>query len=113
MGAWVVQNGGGRGANVFFEASLSWQKRQSVLRAQEDRAKWAMWVEWGGAAGAAGPASDKPGAAPPRAGSSGMGRRANAADLAAAARKWRDFQRSKRMRGQRYLSDSLSSTTDE
>ena len=126
VAAWILMNGGGKGANlnVFGEASIAWEKRQALRRDKEQQVKWA-WYSSAGAAGFAGGAAAGSrstntssyaddtstsadgstdageegggGAPPPR------GRRVNVAEMAAAARKWGDYQRSKRQKNQKLL----------
>lgn len=93
---------------MFFEASIAWEKRQSERRAQQQKARWA-WAPFTPASGAnmqeaarqAADASADDDA--PR-----VGKRVNAAAMANAARRWRDFQRKKRQRDQKLLSDAVS-----
>jgi hypothetical protein len=91
---------GGKGANlnVFLEASIAWEKRQSALRAKAQ-----AQTGWGGfrtnpAAGASMQESARSAQA-----NLGLGRGVNAATVAASARRWRDYQRARRNRNQRLL----------
>ena len=105
--------GGGKGANlnVFMEAATAWEKRQAALRARASaETSWAFWQGAGPATGstmqdAARQAADGGGA------SSSLGRGVNAATIAAAARKWRDYQRARRNKEQRLLTASSSSSS--
>lgn len=126
--AWLLRsNGGGKGANlsVFVEASIAWAKRQSELLAREQKARWS-WAPFQPAAGsamqnaarqaasagnAATGSSDNEDAGPTGAGSR-PGRRVSAENIAAAARRWRDFQRAKRQKSQRLLSATTSVETN-
>ncbi len=97
--------GGGKGANlnVFFEASIAWNKRQAALAAkvQADNG-WGFFR--GSPAGGSGMQGD-PG---PSNASSSLGRGVNAATVAAAARRWRDYQRTKRNRNTLMLTTTSS-----
>ena len=106
-------NNGGKGANlnVFVEASIAWQKRQSALVAKAQAAQGWGSMFTSPAAGssmqdAARAAAEGGGA------SSALGRGINAASVAAAARRWRDYQRAKRTREQRLLTVSSSASVD-
>lgn len=108
--------GGGKGANlnVFMEAATAWEKRQAALRARaQAEAGWApFWARAAPATGstmqdAARAAADGGGA------SSSLGRGVNAATIAKASRRWRDWQRTKRNKSAALItatSSSLSST---
>lgn len=115
--AWILMQGGGKGANlnVFGEASIRWEKRQAAQRAREDRARWAWAPFTSPAAGAnmqdaarkarergTTDSSDFDDGA--STGSTRPGRRVNAAEMASAARKWRDYQRIQRQKKQKLLS---------
>lgn len=97
--------GGGKGANmnVFFEASIAWQKRQAALAAkvQADNG-------WGFFRATPAAGSSMQGDAAASSASSSLGRGVNAATVAAAARRWRDYQRTKRNRNQRMLTTTSS-----
>lgn len=112
VAAWLLMTGGGKGANlnVFMEAASAWEKRQAALRAkvQADQG-WAFWR--GGAPATGSTMQDAARAAADNAGaSSALGRGANAATVAAAARRWRDYQRARRAREQRLLTVSSSAS---
>ncbi|KAL4428109.1 hypothetical protein ABPG75_002198 [Micractinium tetrahymenae] len=112
VAAWLLMTGGGKGANlnVFMEAASAWEKRQAALRAkvQADQG-WAFWR--GGAPATGSTMQDAAKAAAENAGaSSALGRGANAATVAAAARRWRDYQRARRAREQRLLTMSSSAS---
>lgn len=102
--------GGGKGANlnVFSEAAIAWEKRQSALRAKAQAEKgWGAF--WQPATGSA--MQDVAAAAAAAANvSSSLGRGVNAATVAAAARKWRDYQRNKRNRSALLIPVNASST---
>lgn len=111
--SWLVMTNRGKGANlnVFFEAKLAWEKRQSDLLARQQRAMWS-WagVGYRGAAGAAmqgsgrGPADKSTSSDSDEEPAGGRGRRRVSADeIAAAARRWRDYQRAKRQKAQKFL----------
>ena len=106
---------GGKGANlnVFVEASTSWEKRQAALQSKVRAEQgWAFWQQ--AATGPATGSSMGGNAAPGGGASSSLGRGVNAATVAASARRWRDYQRSKRTRDQRLLTTTSSvSSTDE
>lgn len=106
---------GGKGANlnVFVEASTSWEKRQAALQSKVRAEQgWAFWQQ--AATGPAAGSSMGGNAAPGGGASSSLGRGVNAATVAASARRWRDYQRSKRTRDQRLLTTTSSvSSTDE
>ena len=121
--AWILMNGGGKGANlnVFGEASIAWEKRQAAQRAREDKARWAWAPFTSPAAGAnmqdaARKAASQNGSADSSAdfddGNTGRpGRRVNVTEMAAAARKWRDYQRVKRKRNQKLLAQESASVS--
>ncbi|PSC75503.1 electron transporter heat shock binding [Micractinium conductrix] len=113
VAAFLLLNNGGKGANlnVFVEASIAWQKRQSALVAKAQAAQGWGSMFTSPAAGssmqdAARAAAEGGGA------SSALGRGINAASVAAAARRWRDYQRAKRTREQRLLTVSSSASVD-
>eukprot|EP00890_Picochlorum_soloecismus_P004963 jgi/Picsp_1/5468/NSC_02827-R1_chloroplast -like protein len=103
--AWLLMTGGGKGANlsVFYEASLQWAKRQSVMRDAENKAKWA-WFQYGPAAGSQATASsssdDSSRQEAPRSRTA-----KNASSMVNTARKWRDYQRSKKEKNRLLISD--------
>lgn len=102
--AWLLMTGGGKGANlnVFYEASLQWAKRQSIMRDAENKAKWS-WFQYGPAAGSQATAStsfDDSSRQAPRSKTA-----KNASSMVNAARKWRDYQRSKKQKNRLLLSD--------
>ena len=111
--AWILMNGGGKGANlnVFVEASLSWQKRFQALQARQDKARsrWA-WSPFQPAAQAqaASDYSDEERSQDSSPGSRTRKRHYDAGSIAKAARKWRDYQRTRRQRKQRLLTDGES-----
>jgi ferredoxin len=114
--AWVLMNGGGKGANlnVFTEASLAWEKRQAKRRDAQQQAEW----RWGWGVNAEPAAGSKMQDAARRAATESSdwddagvpprtpGKRVNAAEMAAAARRWRDYQRARRQRNQKLLPGS-------
>ena len=123
VSAWILMNGGGKGANlnVFGEASIAWEKRRAARLDKEQQARW-TWAPFGGAAGANMQASARKAAAETGGGTAAgdstdqdeydagtssrrprSSRRVDAAEIANAARKWRDYQRSKRQRKQKLL----------
>ncbi|KAG7672613.1 hypothetical protein Ndes2526B_g08860 [Nannochloris sp. 'desiccata'] len=128
VNVWILMNGGGKGANlnVFGEASIAWEKRRAARLDKEQQARW-NWAPYGGAAGANAQAARRAAAAeaagyggggastsedqddydstasgqrPPR-----SSRRVDASEMASAARKWRDYQRTKRQRKQKLLAE--------
>lgn len=118
--AWILMNGGGKGANlnVFFEASLVWEKRHSARLAKQEAARWNWWgkVEtepsaWSRTQNTATSSedfsSDEGYDIPPRS----SGRRVTAGQMAAAARRWRDYQRNKRTQQAKLLPNQINSRT--
>jgi len=113
---WILMNGGGKGANlnVFLEASIAWEKRQAERKSAEQTARW-TWAPFSPATGAsmqdaarqatAESASDTDNNNYNGTGSGRPGKRVNAIAIANAARRWRDFQRAKRQREQKFISD--------
>jgi hypothetical protein len=103
--------GGGKGANlsVFVEAATAWEKRQAALRAKVQAEQGWGFFRAGPATGSSMQDAARAAAAGARAGSS-LGRGVNAATVAAAARRWRDYQRAKRSRDQRLLSASSTAS---
>ena len=132
--AWILLQGGGKGANlnVFGEASILWEKRQAAQRDREQQARWA-WAPFRGAAGAnmqeaarraateSANTSGGGGGGPGERSADGEefysgkgarpGKRVNVAEMAAAARKWRDFQRTKRRKKEVLLLGDVNGTT--
>lgn len=101
---------GGKAANlnVFTEAAIAWEKRQAALRSRAAaEAGWAFWQGMGPAVGST--LQDQP--ANGGGASSSLGRGVNAATIAAAARKWRDYQRTRRNKETRLLAESSSSSS--
>ncbi|GAB4814662.1 hypothetical protein N2152v2_001708 [Parachlorella kessleri] len=105
VAAWLLMTGGGKGTNlsVFVEASMAWEKRQSEIRARMQRAS--SWFSWSPSMGAQAYANQEQAAKAAAEAGNGNGgggevrafsKGATAASVAAAARKWRDFQRRKR-----------------
>lgn len=109
--------GGGKGANlnVFMEAATAWEKRQAALRARaQAEAGWApFWARSTPATGSRMQDAARA-AAEGNGGSSTLGRGVNAATIAKASRKWRDWQRTKRNKASALItaSSSVSSSTD-
>lgn len=128
VNVWILMNGGGKGANlnVFGEASIAWEKRRAARLDKEQQARW-NWAPFRGAAGASAQAARRAAAAEAAAGYGGgvssnsedqdddstasgqrpprSSRRVDAAEMASAARKWRDYQRAKRKRKQKLLAE--------
>ncbi len=105
--AYLVMRSSGdkRNVDVFFEAHLRWNRRQSERAARAARAASRSGWDWAGApAGGAGAFAG----APPRGtrGEAGPGGRArvNAAAVAEASRRWRDFQRARARAADKFLS---------
>lgn len=112
--AWILMNGGGKGANlnVFFEASLVWEKRHAERMAKQHASRWPWWsanvepAAWSRMQNASQTTAeyssdegfDEEGL-PPRT----PGQRVGAAQMAAAARKWRDYQRNRRQKAMKLL----------
>jgi ferredoxin len=117
VAAWLLMTGGGKGANlnVFMEAATAWEKRQSALRARaQAEAGWApFWARSTPATGSSMQDAARA-AAEGGGGSSTLGRGVNAATIAKASRKWRDWQRTKRNKAAALItaSSSVSSSTD-
>lgn len=114
----LQMTGGGKGANldVFREAATAWEKRQSALRTKlQVQQGWGSF--WAGAGPATGSTMQDAARAAAAGGgaSSSLGRGVNAATIAAAARKWRDYQRSRRNKEQRLLTttSSIHSSVDD
>lgn len=109
--SWILMNGGGKGANlnVFSEASIAWEKRKQEAIMREEKAKWTVWSnnnfspaagsKMQGSATSGTTVSDEEDWRSTR-----RGRQVSAAAMAAAARRWRDFQRAKRQKEQKLLS---------
>ncbi|KAK9810222.1 hypothetical protein WJX72_006958 [[Myrmecia] bisecta] len=91
---WIMFTGGGKGVNVFLEASIQWEKRQSRIRARQQQAGgwWSTWSGGGGAGGAQQWQHQQRPTASPGASTS------TAVAAAAAARSWREYQRHKQQR---------------
>jgi curved DNA-binding protein CbpA len=124
INVWILMNGGGKGANlnVFGEASIAWEKRRAARLDREQQARW-QWAPFGGAAGANVQAARRAAAAEAATGGGGAessdpedydgsgqrtprsSRRVDAAEMASAARKWRDYQRAKRQKRQKLLAE--------
>jgi curved DNA-binding protein CbpA len=121
INVWILMNGGGKGANlnVFGEASIAWEKRRAQRLDREQQARW-QWAPFGGAAGANVQAAKRAAAAEAYAAESSgdpedyndggqraprSSRRVDAAEMASAARKWRDYQRTKRQKKQKLLAE--------
>lgn len=97
---------------MFVEAATQWEKRQSALRSKKRAEEgWAFWQGAERATGSAMQDAARAAAAGNNA-SSSLGRGVNAATIAAAARRWRDYQRSKRNRAQRLIESTSSSSLD-
>lgn len=108
VATWLLMSSGGRAANlnVFFEASIAWEKRKQELiqREQVAKSKYGMWNNFGPAAGSK--MNQKSDVETSTDEEEPVFRRTGKVDaktIAAAARKWRDFARKKRQREQRYL----------
>lgn len=120
VAAWLLMTGGGKGTNlsVFVEASMAWEKRQSEIRARMQRAS--SWFSWSPSMGAQAYANQEQAAKAAAEAGNGNGgggevrafsKGSTAASVAAAARKWRDFQRRKRNKAERYLTATTSGSS--
>ncbi|KAL4858753.1 Chaperone protein dnaJ C76 [Chlorella vulgaris] len=113
VAAFLLLTGGGKGANlnVFVEASLAWEKRQSALQAKAQAdTRWSFF-KGGAAAGSKMQNGAQEADAYARTNAT-LGRGVNAATVAAAARRWRDYQRTKRQKETRLLSTNSSVSLD-
>lgn len=113
VSAWLLLNNGGRGANlnVFVEAARAWTKRQAALKAKvQEQQSWAFWRGAAPATGSSMQDSARAAAGGATGPGSSLGRGVNAATVAAAARRFRDYQRAKRNKTQRLLTSTTSSS---